>query len=88
MISEKVTVVSKQGLHARPANQLVQECRKFDSEIYLLKDGKKVNAKSLFAILQCGIGYGCELAVECEGADEKQACSTIVSKIKTGLGER
>ena len=87
MKAEKVKVVSKQGLHARPAGQLVTECKKFKSQVYIRYGDKKVNTKSIFSILQCGIKCGSEVVVECQGEDEELACDTIVRKIAEGLGD-
>lgn len=87
MKAEKVKVISKQGLHARPAGQLVTECKKFKSQIYIRCGDKGVNAKSIYAILQSGIKCGSEVVVECQGEDEELACDTIVQKIAEGLGD-
>ncbi len=87
MKAEKVKVISKQGLHARPAGQLVKECKKFKSQIRIRYGEKGANAKSIYAILQSGIRCGSEVTVECEGEDEEIACDTIVQKIAEGLGD-
>lgn len=86
MISEEVVVVSKQGLHARPAKQLVKECKKFSSKIYVCNGEKRINAKSILDVLESGISKGEKVTVECTGEDEEEACAMIVSKIKEGLG--
>ncbi len=87
MIRESVVVVSKQGLHARPAKQLVKECKKFNSKIFVCIGEKRINAKSILDVLESGIGKGEEVIVECTGEDEEEACTMIVSKIKEGLGD-
>ena len=87
MISENVIVMSKQGLHARPAKQLVKECKKFKSKIFVCSGEKRINAKSILDVLESGIGKGEEIRVECTGEDEEEACAVIVSKIEEGLGD-
>lgn len=87
MKAEKVKIVLKQGLHARPAGQLVKECKKFKSQIHIRCGEKRVNGKSIYAVLQTGIQYGNEVIVECQGEDEELACGTIVQKIAEGLGD-
>lgn len=87
MKAGRVKVISKHGLHARPAGQLVTECKKFKSQIYIRYGEKGANAKSIYAILQSSIPCGSEVIVECQGEDEEFACDTIVQKIAEGLGD-
>jgi len=77
MTKQPVVVRLKTGLHARPAALFVQEANKFSSEIYVEKDGKKVNAKSIMGIMSLAISSGTEVTISAEGADEQQAVSTL-----------
>lgn len=77
MTRQPVVVRLKTGLHARPAALFVQEANKFSSEIFVEKDGKKVNAKSIMGIMSLAISSGTEVTISAEGADEQQAVSTL-----------
>ncbi len=77
MTSEQITIRNKQGLHARPATALVNTAAKFKSEIFIARDDKKVNGKSILGLLVLAAEHGAELTVEAEGPDEKEAVKAI-----------
>lgn len=87
MKKEKVIVVSKTGLHARPANNLVKNAQRFKSTVEIAVNGKVFNAKSMLGLLAAGVNHGVEVEVICTGEDEAEACKQIVQLIKDGLGE-
>lgn len=83
MIERTVTIKLKSGLQARPAAQFVQEANKYQSEIFLTKDGKKVNAKSIMGIMSLAISTNTEIKISAEGSDAQEAVDAladIVSK--------
>ena len=83
MIKKVVTVKLKNGLHARPAALFVQEANKFSADIYVEKDEKKVNAKSIMGIMSLAINPGSDLTIIADGNDEEQAVislSALLSK--------
>ncbi|MBC8078774.1 MAG: HPr family phosphocarrier protein [Gorillibacterium sp.] len=71
----------KTGLHARPAALFVQEANKFSSEIFVEKDEKKVNAKSIMGIMSLAISTGTEIYISAEGADADQAVNALVALV-------
>ncbi|AWB42926.1 HPr family phosphocarrier protein [Paenibacillus sp. CAA11] len=81
MIKHPVTVRLKTGLHARPAALFVQEANKYSSEIFVEKDDKKVNAKSIMGIMSLAISTGTEINISAEGADAEQAANALVSLV-------
>ena len=85
--SQKVTVVNKTGFHARPAAEIVKLATSLQANIFLQKNGKQANAKSVIAILGLGIQYGETIEVIAEGIDAKTAVAQLVASIATGLGE-
>ncbi len=87
MVSEKIMITSKLGLHARPASNFVKECTKFNSEIKVLKGTKVCNGKSMLSILSACIKCGEEIELICEGPDEEQAIKAITQAVAEGLGE-
>ncbi len=83
MVEKSVTVKLKTGLHARPAAMFVQEANKYSSDIFIQKDEKKVNAKSIMGIMSLAINTGTDIVIIADGKDEEQALSKlteIVSK--------
>ena len=77
MVTEKVKIQLENGLDARPVAMLVQVASKFDSRIYLLSDGKKVNAKSIMGMMSLGLDNGEELEIMADGKDEKAAADAL-----------
>ncbi len=82
-----ITIDNPTGLHARPAKYFVQVAKKFKSDIRLLRDGKKANAKSLVSILTLGVKCGHEIQIVVEGVDEDQALDALKAAIDDNLGE-
>ncbi len=78
MVSQNVVVKLKTGLQARPAALFVQEANRFSSEVYVEKDEKKVNAKSIMGIMSLAISTGKEIVISADGPDEEQAVSTLI----------
>ncbi|MGI6616583.1 MAG: HPr family phosphocarrier protein [Saccharofermentanales bacterium] len=87
MISEKVTVCNKSGLHMRPAAVLSQLCAQLKSDILLLCGDKEVNPKSILKLMGCGIRAGDVVEVRCDGATEKEDLRAVVEAIQSGLGD-
>lgn len=68
-----VTIPFKEGLHARPASDLVKICQTIKSDISLIKEDVTVNPKSILGIMSLGAAFGSSLTVEVDGADEDEA---------------
>lgn len=83
MIEKKVVVKRKTGLQARPAAIFVQEANRFSSDIFVEKDGKKVNAKSIMGIMSLAIGSNKEITLIADGSDEEIAMNTLVSFVQS-----
>lgn len=81
MVRKKVKILNKYGLHTRPATALVNEASKYESEIYIVYNGVKANAKSILGILILAIEPGAEVIIEASGPDEKEAIEGIDSLI-------
>ncbi|MCR8847799.1 HPr family phosphocarrier protein [Rossellomorea sp. SC111] len=73
MVEKQVEVKLKTGLQARPAALFVQEANRFSSEIFLEKDGKKVNAKSIMGLMSLAISTGSAIILVADGSDEEEA---------------
>lgn len=82
MVETNVEVKLKSGLQARQAALFVQEANRFKSEIYLQKDEKKVNAKSIMGIMSLAIARGTTVTLIAEGKDEQDAVDGLASLIQ------
>jgi phosphocarrier protein len=87
MISREFRISNKLGLHARPSAQLTQVAGKFASEIYIAKNGRRVNAKSIMGVMMLAAGPGSTVTVDAEGPDEGQAIDAIAALIASRFGE-
>lgn len=81
MLEKQVKVKLKTGLQARPAALFVQEANRFSSDVFLEKDGKKVNAKSIMGLMSLAISSGAEVLITANGSDESEAIEALVQYI-------
>ena len=87
MISKSVTVKNQVGLHARPATFFIQKANEYQSSIWIEKEERKVNAKSLLGVLSLGITKGTEVTIIADGADEEDAAQGLVDLISSEFAE-
>lgn len=87
MVSSEVTVSNSVGLHARPATFFIQRANSFKSSIWVEKDDRRVNAKSLLGVLSLGIVKGTKITIIADGTDEDEAVKTLVSVIESNFTE-
>ena len=87
MITRTTHIVSKLGLHARPSALLVSVTSKFQSEVFITKEGLRINAKSIMGVMMLAAERGSELLIEADGPDEEAAVEAVVQLIQTGFGE-
>ena len=87
MVSKDFTIKNKMGLHMRPANIFVTEMTKFNSDVNIIMNGKKINGKSIMNIMAACIKFGSEITVECDGADEAEMLAKATELIESGFGE-
>ena len=81
MLSKEVVVQNQVGLHARPATFFIQKANEFKSSVWVEKDERKVNAKSLLGVLSLGITKGTSINIIADGSDEKDAVEVLVRLI-------
>jgi catabolite repression HPr-like protein len=82
MVEKQVEVKLKTGLQARPAALFVQEANRFTSDVFLEKDGKKVNAKSIMGLMSLAISSGAVINIIAEGSDEQEAIGALSKYIE------
>lgn len=87
MVNQKVTVINKSGIHARPASVLVNVAKKCDSDVKFLYGEKTINPKSILMLMTAGLTKGTEFTIQCEGQTEEEDLKLLVDAIESGLGE-
>ncbi|MCI5703998.1 MAG: HPr family phosphocarrier protein [Pseudoflavonifractor sp.] len=87
MYMKEATVNNQVGLHARPATFFIQKANEFKSSIWVEKDERRVNAKSLLGVLSLGIVKGTAINLIADGADEKEAVEALVELISGNFGD-
>jgi len=87
MPSADVTIVNKLGLHARAAAKLTHLASGYQSEIWLSRSGRRVNAKSIMGVMMLAAGQGTSVQIEAQGADADQAIAALTKLIADKFGE-
>lgn len=87
MYTKEVTVNNEVGLHARPATYFIQKANEFKSGIWVEKDERRVNAKSLVGVLSLGITKGTTITLLADGSDEKEAIAALSELVSGNFGE-
>ena len=87
MYSKDVMVQNQVGLHARPATFFIQKANEFRSSIWIEKEERRVNAKSLLGILSVIIFGGTQVKIIADGADEQAAVNALVELVESGFSE-
>lgn len=87
MYVKEVKVENQVGLHARPATFFIQKANEFKSSIWVEKDERRVNAKSLLGVLSLGIVGGTDIRIIADGLDEQLAVDNLVRLVENGFTE-
>lgn len=87
MIQSNIQISNKLGLHARASAKLTKLAGSFSSEIFLSRNGRRVNAKSIMGVMMLAAGLGTEVLIEVDGADEQAAMDALRALIDGKFGE-
>ena len=87
MRQREVEIINKLGLHARASAKLTQLAAKYQSDVQMSRNGRKVNAKSIMGVMMLAAGKGARVVVEVDGPDEAAAMDAIVALIGDYFGE-
>ena len=87
MPKAEAEIVNKLGLHARASAKLTQVASRFGAEVWLSRDGRRVNAKSIMGVMMLAAGKGSRLTVETQGADSEAALAAVLKLIAGRFGE-
>jgi len=82
-----VVVPNKQGMHARPAEMFVRRAQQFQSKIEIVRDGYRIEAKSIMNLLTLGAAQGTQLTLEAEGSDAQEAVDALAEVVEKGFLE-
>jgi phosphocarrier protein HPr len=83
----EVEIANKLGLHARASAKLTQLAGKYQSEVWLSRNGRRVNAKSIMGVMMLAAARGTTLIIETSGPDEEEAMAALLEMIKDKFGE-
>ena len=87
MLQRDVEIVNKLGLHARASAKLTQLAGQYESEVWLTREGRRVNAKSIMGVMMLAASKGSTVSVETSGADEAAAMEAITGLIRDRFEE-
>ena len=87
MQQQEIEIANKLGLHARASAKLTQLAGQFTAEVWISRDGRKVNAKSIMGVMMLAAAKGSIVTIETDGPDEAQAMTALVALINDKFGE-
>ena len=87
MLQRDVEIINKLGLHARASAKLSQVANQFKSEVHLVRNGNKVNAKSIMGVMMLAAAKGSAIGIETSGPDESEAMQALIGLIQDKFGE-
>ena len=87
MIQNTLTISNKLGLHARASAKLTKLAAGFNSEIFLTRNGRRVNAKSIMGVMMLAAAKGSKISIETDGPDESEAMKALLALIADRFGE-
>lgn len=88
MLQQNVEITNKLGLHARASAKLTQAAGQFQSAIWITRNQRRVNAKSIMGVMMLAAAKGCVVQLEADGLDEQAAMQTMLALFDTKFGER
>ena len=87
MLQQEVEIVNRLGLHARASAKLTQTAGQYSSEVWVSRNGRRVNAKSIMGVMMLAAAKGSRITVETNGADEAPAMQAVTALIADMFGE-
>lgn len=87
MLQQEVEIINKLGLHARASAKLTQVAGRFKANVWVSRDSRRVNAKSIMGVMMMAAAKGSTLVVETEGPDEQEAMAAVTKLIASGFEE-
>jgi phosphocarrier protein len=88
VITRKVIICNRRGLHARAAAKFVALAERYGSSVDVIKDGQEVSARSIMGLMMLGAGKGAEIQLRAEGPDAKEALDALTALVEAGFNEQ
>lgn len=86
-LEKEITILNRLGLHARPAAMFVRIASRYRAEVWVEKEGERVNGKSIMGLMMLAAGQGSKLKIECEGPDADRALQELNELIQARFNE-
>ena len=87
MIQKELEIINKLGLHARASAKFTQLAAKFKSDVWLTRNARRINAKSIMGVMMLAAGIGSTVTIEADGEDEQEALDAVLAIIANKFGE-
>jgi phosphocarrier protein len=87
MPQRELEIVNKLGLHARASAKLTQVASRFQSDVHIARNGRRVNAKSIMGVMMLAAECGSSIMIRADGPDAEQAVDAIAQLVASGFGE-
>lgn len=87
MPTQEITIINKLGLHARASAKLTQLAAQFPCEVFMTRNGRKINAKSIMGVMMLAAGVGSVVTLETEGEKAQEAMDALIALINDKFGE-
>lgn len=87
MVQQEIEIINKLGLHARASAKLTQLAAKYKSDVWMTRNSRRVNAKSIMGVMMLAAGKGSKVILETEGPDEQECFDALVALINDKFGE-
>lgn len=87
MVKQEVEIINKLGLHARASSKFTQTANAFASEVWVTKNAKKINGKSIMGLMMLAAAQGSVIEIECSGEDEDAALAALLALVNDYFGE-
>lgn len=87
MIIKDFTLLNRLGLHIRPAAQFTKIASRYKADVFLVRDGMRINAKSIMGVMMLAAGQGTTLTIECCGEDEQELCAELMKLVENKFNE-
>ena len=87
MIQQELEIINKLGLHARASAKFTQMAARYQSDVWLTRNGRRINAKSIMGVMMLAAGKGAKITLEADGSDEGAALAALAGLINDKFGE-
>lgn len=87
MIQQDLEIINKLGLHARASAKFTQLAARYQSDVWLTRNARRINAKSIMGVMMLAAGKGAKMTLEAEGTDERECVDALCALVNDKFGE-